>query len=83
MWLCFNGSYVNEQMFLSMVGSWWNKLKSSKKSSVELDCEANGGDEVTEGTVPAVKLINESLMEIAKEFIVNEERRKCFGFTRS
>ena len=31
-----------------------------KKSSVELDCEANGEDEVTEKTMPAMKLINES-----------------------
>ena len=36
------------------------KRKSSKRSSVELNCEANGGDEVTEETVPAVKLISES-----------------------
>ena len=34
--------------------------KSSKKSSVELDCEADGGDKVTEGTVPAVEIIDES-----------------------
>ena len=44
----------------SLDGWFTVKQKSSKKSSVELDCEANGGDEVTEETVPAVKLISES-----------------------
>ena len=45
---------------LNLDGWFTVKRKSSKKSSVELDCEVNGGDEVTEETVPAVKLISES-----------------------
>ena len=44
----------------SLDGWFTVKRKSSKKSLVELDCETNGGDEVTEETVPAVKLISES-----------------------
>ena len=49
-----------KQTNASLDGWFTVKRKSLKKSSVELDCEANGGDEVTEETVPAVKLISES-----------------------
>ena len=45
--------------------------KSSKKSSVELDCEADGGDKVTEGTVPAVEIIDESGQPDAELHVYN------------
>ena len=53
------------------------KQKYSKKSSVELDCEANGGDKVTEETVPAVKLINES-----HETVTDTEQSTTLGTTK-
>ena len=50
------------------------KRKSLKKSLVELNCEANGGDDVTERIVPAVKLIN-------KFHQTNAEQSKTLGTT--
>ena len=60
----------------SLDGWFTVKWKSSKKSSVELDCETNGGDEVTEETVPAMKLIIES-----HETVTDNEQSTTLGTT--
>ena len=65
-----------KQTNASLNGWFAVKRKSSKKSSVELNCEANGGAEVTEETVPAVKLISES-----HETVTNTEQSTTFGTT--
>ena len=49
-----------ERTNASLDGWFMVKRKSLKKSLVEFYCEANGGDEVTEETVPTMKLIDES-----------------------
>ena len=60
----------------SLNGWFTVKRKSSKKSLVELDCEAYCGDEVTKETVPAVKLISES-----HETVTDNEQSTTLGTT--
>ena len=60
----------------SLDGWFTVKQKSSTKSSVELECEDNGGDEVTEETVPAVKLISES-----HQTVTDTEQSTTLGIT--
>ena len=60
----------------SLDGWFTVKRKSSEKYSVELDCEANGGDEVTEETVSALKLISES-----HETVIDNEQSTTLSTT--
>ena len=63
--MCDCVSMAAKRTNTSFDGCWFTvKRKSLKKSSVGLDCKANGGDEVTEESVPAVHAEQSTTLEL-------------------